>query len=471
MRRHQIPSSLRARIVELGASVETRFSRHRGVVAGKQVDDNEIKQILRDSEDPDERREAWEASKTVGGEVAEDVRELARMRNEAARSLGHRDWFALSLATDEMDEEKLLDDPRCSRPRDRGAVRALEGEASTRGSPSAFAATSPSSGPGTTPTRSSRSRRPTASVDLDPLFEGKDVVDAREPDVRGHRIRGRRRSSSAATSTRGRARASTRSASTSTAEGDVRVLANVIDNHGWIDTMLHELGHAVYDLGFDDELPWAVRDTHLVTTEASRSSSARWRATASGSSASSGSMRARRTSSDARLRFRASCRAAGLHALGAGHERVRARALRRPRVRSRRRLVGARRPLPAAHASRRPECARLGGEDPRRGRSRLLPHVSLRSDRRVCRSATRCEARPAGSSNGPKRVRSCRSGSSRPGPRSAGTGSSSEPRDARSRSTRSPAKSRLHRNHGKRLGPGRSGTRRPRALLRPAMTL
>ncbi len=106
---HQIASSLRERIVELEASVETRFSRHRGVVAGREVDDNEIKQILRDSEDPDERREAWEASKTVGGEVADDVRELARMRNEAARSLGHRDWFALSLTTDEMSEEKLLE--------------------------------------------------------------------------------------------------------------------------------------------------------------------------------------------------------------------------------------------------------------------------------------------------------------------------------------------------------------------------
>jgi peptidyl-dipeptidase A len=51
--------------------------------------------------------------------------------------------------------------------------------------------------------------------------------------------------------------------------GDVRVLANVIDNQSWTDTMLHELGHGAYDLGFDDDLPWVQRDTHLVTTEAS----------------------------------------------------------------------------------------------------------------------------------------------------------------------------------------------------------
>ena len=105
---HQVPNALRARIVELESAVEARFSRHRGVVQGVEVDDNEIKRILRESDDPAERREAWEAAKTVGGAVADDVRELARLRNEAARALGYRDWFALSLSTDEFDEGKLL---------------------------------------------------------------------------------------------------------------------------------------------------------------------------------------------------------------------------------------------------------------------------------------------------------------------------------------------------------------------------
>ncbi len=48
----------------------------------------------------------------------------------------------------------------------------------------------------------------------------------------------------------------------------MRVLANVVANQSWTDTMLHELGHGVYDLGFDDDLPWSLRSTHLVTTEA-----------------------------------------------------------------------------------------------------------------------------------------------------------------------------------------------------------
>ena len=50
-------------------------------------------------------------------------------------------------------------------------------------------------------------------------------------------------------------------------EGDIRVLANVVPGQQWMDTMLHELGHATFDAGFDDSLPWLLRDTHLVVTE------------------------------------------------------------------------------------------------------------------------------------------------------------------------------------------------------------
>jgi peptidyl-dipeptidase A len=264
---HQIPDSLRSRIVELEASVEARFSRHRGVIRGEEVDDNEIKQILRDSDDSDERREAWEAAKTVGAEVADDVRELARLRNEAAKTLGHRDWFALSLAVDEMDEARLLEtlveadrvtvDPFA---RWKGALdERLAGRFGCDVSDlrpwhyaDPFFQEPPAEG----------------SVDLDPLFKGQDVVglarrtfDGLELEVAGILERsdlfprpGKNQHAFCLDVDRW---------------GDVRVLANVIDNHSWTDTMLHELGHGVYDLGFSDELPWLLRDTHLVTTEAS----------------------------------------------------------------------------------------------------------------------------------------------------------------------------------------------------------
>ena len=157
-----MPAERADRIVELEASVDSRFHSIAAWSAAR-GDDNEIKQILRDEDDVAERREAWEASKTVGAAVADDVRELARLRNEAARSLGYRDWFALSVATSEMDEARLfatLDEGDRATAR---AVRALEGRDSTSASPRASAARCPSCGPGTTPTRSSRRCRTTAA--------------------------------------------------------------------------------------------------------------------------------------------------------------------------------------------------------------------------------------------------------------------------------------------------------------------
>ncbi len=105
---HQVPAALRTRIVELETSVDSSFNGFRGQIDGSSVDDNAILAILTTSDDTAERRAAWEASKQVGAEVADRLRDLVRARNEAARSLGHRDHFAMALATGELDEARLF---------------------------------------------------------------------------------------------------------------------------------------------------------------------------------------------------------------------------------------------------------------------------------------------------------------------------------------------------------------------------
>ena len=53
-------------------------------------------------------------------------------------------------------------------------------------------------------------------------------------------------------------------------EGDVRVLCNLKPNEKWMNTMLHEFGHAGYDKFIDNKnLPFIMRDpAHTFTTEA-----------------------------------------------------------------------------------------------------------------------------------------------------------------------------------------------------------
>ncbi|MEI6243204.1 MAG: M2 family metallopeptidase, partial [Chlamydiota bacterium] len=51
--------------------------------------------------------------------------------------------------------------------------------------------------------------------------------------------------------------------------GDVRTLDNLRPSLRWMDTILHELGHGVYELGYDPKLPWLLRTPpHMITTEA-----------------------------------------------------------------------------------------------------------------------------------------------------------------------------------------------------------
>ena len=244
-----MPAELRHRIVELEAKVESTFAQHRGVVAGRPVDDNEIKRILRESDDEGERREAWEASKTIGAAVADDVRELARLRNRAAGSLGYRDWFALSVATSEMDEQRLFETlDECDR---------LTADAFASWKQATDARLAERFGREPADLRPWHYEDPffqevpaAGGVDLSDVFAGKDVVELARATFAGIGIETRE--------ILDRSDLFAREGKCQHAfcidvdrEGDVRVLANVEPDRYWADTMLHELGHGAYDTGFD----------------------------------------------------------------------------------------------------------------------------------------------------------------------------------------------------------------------------
>ena len=262
---NQVPAALRERIIELEAAVEAVFSVHRGVVAGRRVDDNEILRTLRGSGDVELRRKTWEASKTVGAAVADDVRELARLRNEAARAVGYRDWFALSLATSEMDEGRLsatLDevDRATAEPFARWK-RGLDERLASR-----FGCTVAELAPWHYADPFFQEVPVEGGVDIDPLLGEGDTVALSASTFDGIGLETR--------AVLERSDLFPRESKCQHAfcididrEGDVRVLANVVPGQRWQDTMLHELGHAAFDGGIDPTLPWILRDCHTVVTE------------------------------------------------------------------------------------------------------------------------------------------------------------------------------------------------------------
>jgi peptidyl-dipeptidase A len=263
---HQIPEDLRRELVELETSVEATYNTFRGELDGDRVDDNAILEILRTSDDSHLRRRAWEASKQIGAEVADRVRELAQLRNRAARSLGHRDHFALALATGEMDEQRLfatLDEV------DRQTVEpfttwkaALDEALSAR-----FGCAVGDLRPWHVDDPFFQDPPTSGAVDLDPVFADRDLValtlatyedlglDVR-PVLEHSDLYARDGKSQHAFCI------------DIDREGDVRVLCNLEPNERWMDTMLHEFGHGIYDREVRRDLPWLVRGaSHALTTE------------------------------------------------------------------------------------------------------------------------------------------------------------------------------------------------------------
>lgn len=261
----QVPADLRHRIVELQTAIESTFSSHRGEIDGEPVDDNAILEILRDSDDVGTRIAAWEASKTVGAAVADRVRELARLRNEAARAVGYRDWFALALATQEMSEPRLFGtlaeiDDATAAPFEAWKAQ-LDDRLAAR-----FGCATDELRPWHLDDPFFQYPPGDAAVRLDDWFAGSDLVDltvrtfeALDLDITG--IVGRsdlyprdRKNQHAFCVDIDRA-------------GDVRVLCNVVPTERWMDTMLHEFGHGIYFAEVDRSLPWVLRTMHALTTE------------------------------------------------------------------------------------------------------------------------------------------------------------------------------------------------------------
>jgi peptidyl-dipeptidase A len=263
---HQVAADLRKEIVDLQSDIESRFARHRGTIDGEIVDDNQILDILRTSDDSSHRRAAWEASKSVGREVAADVRELARLRNRAAQSLGFRDHFALALETTDFDEQRLFETLDAVAALTDAPFRRLKDELDERQA-ARFGVSSEELRPWHYEDPFFQDAPSAVGVDLDPYLVGVDLEAATEKTFAGMGLDVR--------GVIGRSDLIPRDGKSQHAfcidvdrAGDVRVLSNNAPGERWSETMLHEFGHAVYFEGVGRDLPWLLRTMHICLTEA-----------------------------------------------------------------------------------------------------------------------------------------------------------------------------------------------------------
>jgi peptidyl-dipeptidase A len=262
---NQVPADLRRAIVDLQVSVESEFAQHRGEIDGATVDDNQIAQILRTSNDVGLRRRAWEASKTIGDAVADRLRELARRRNAAARALGWRDHFALALGTSELDETRLFATLDAVDDATEAPFRAWKAQLDARLA-HRFGVAVADLAPWHYDDPFFQTAPVPDEADLDAMFADRDLEALTVRSYEGIGL------DVASVLTRSdlypRARKNQHAFCTDIdREGDVRVLCNVTGSERWMETLLHEFGHGTYFVEVDRALPWTLRTMHSLTTE------------------------------------------------------------------------------------------------------------------------------------------------------------------------------------------------------------
>src|SRR5688572_28297652 len=265
--RNQVDPALIEDTTRLSSQIVRAFGTYRARVDGQELTGNDVRTVLKTSTDSSYRRAVWEADKAVGREVTSDLLELVALRNRIASELGFSDYYTMSLelAEQSMSELGTLFDRLDTLTIEpfRAAKREIDASLATR------------YGVGVDDIRPWHYEDPffqetprVFAVDFDGFYRNRDVVELSREFFAGIGLEVRE---IIARSDLYEKPGKEQHAYCLDIDrhGDVRVLANVKDDENWTGTMLHELGHAVYDSHIDRSLPFLLREhAHVFATEA-----------------------------------------------------------------------------------------------------------------------------------------------------------------------------------------------------------
>jgi peptidyl-dipeptidase A len=265
--RNQVEPDLLKEIVDMDGEIQEKYNSFRGTIDGEKVTMSDIYTILTTEKDCRKREMAWKASKQVGNVIVGDLIRLVKLRNEAAQEIGFDNYHTLSIIMGEQSVRELdhifdelyeLTNEPFARLKKELDIILAESYGIAVGDLMPWHYHDPFF-----------QRMPLVyEQDLDFYYKDKDVKELAEkfyagvglpvddilaksdlydregkyPHAFSHDIDRR---------------------------GDVRVLCNLQNTERWMETILHELGHAIYSKYHYRKEPWLLREpAHSFTTEA-----------------------------------------------------------------------------------------------------------------------------------------------------------------------------------------------------------
>lgn len=264
----QVDTTKLNQITKLQSEIENKYSTFRTEIGKKKFTDNDVEEILKTSTNNKELQEVWSKQKRIGQVVAEDIIKLVKLRNEVARELGFKNFHDMSLRLSEQNPEeiqKLFDELDNLT---RGAF-ATEKEKMDKILAARYKINPEELMPWHYQNRFFQEAPKIYEVDLDHFYKDKDIVQLtkdyyssislpiddiiaksdlfEKPNKNQHAF----------------------CINIDRDTRDIRVLCNIKPTARWMETMLHENGHALYEKYLDGSLPWDLKTpAHIFTTEA-----------------------------------------------------------------------------------------------------------------------------------------------------------------------------------------------------------
>lgn len=265
--RNQVDPQLLEQKIKMEANLEKKYSNFRAKVGNKMLTDNEIEGVLSSSTNSKELEQAWKAHKMIGQEVAADVIALVKVRNQIAQKLGYENYHTMNMTLSEQNPETILALFNELDSLTYGAFAQLKGDIDNYLS-KRYKITADKLMPWHYQNRYFQEAPKIYSVDLDKFYENQDLVLLTAKFNAGI---GLNVDDIIAKSDLFEKPGKNQHAYCTDIDrsGDVRVLCNLKPTYGWMNTNLHEYGHAVYSKFNDPAKPYMLRDAaHSFTTEA-----------------------------------------------------------------------------------------------------------------------------------------------------------------------------------------------------------